>query len=207
MSIRPAEAVVSDEPAARVPAPARRFGVLGWTILVAAVAFASSAVALVFTLLPGLKPDPREQLGADISVVAVDPNVTYREWITTRSSFSESEAEKRLQQATAQTPGLLRVRGEVAYVRMQVKGFKRRSVAMRASMYEGWSHVRVEGASNIQVGTQQLDAPSDQAVVPIWLPCPPESGKKYFVRIELYHRGDDVLLAMADSKPLTLRCA
>jgi hypothetical protein len=182
-------------------------GVLGWTILVAAVAFASSAVALVFTLWPGLKPDPRTHLGAEISVFAVDPNVTYGEWLTTRSSFSESEAQSRLNEAKRQTPGLLKVGGEVAYVRTQVEGFKRRSVAMRASIYESGSHSRVDGVSNIEVATQHLDAPSDQVVVPVWLPCPPESGRKYYVRIELYHRGDNVLLAVADSKTFTARCS
>jgi hypothetical protein len=206
VSIRPAESVPTDEPEARAPARARRLGVLGWTILVAAVAFASSAVALVFTLWPGLRPDPRDRLGAELSVFAVDPNVTYREWLTARSSFSEEEAEERLAAAQEQTPGLLRVRGEVAYVRTHVEGFKRRSVAMRASLYERASQARVEGVSNVEVAMQQLDAPSDEAVVPVWLPCPPEAGRSYFVRVELYHRGDNVLLAVADSRPFAARC-
>jgi hypothetical protein len=207
MTIGPARSVPEREPESASPVRARRLSALGWTVLVALVAMASSLAALVFTLWPGLRPDPRDRLGAEVSVFAVDPNVTYREWITARSSFSGDEAEARLREARLQTPGLLRVRGEVAYVRMEVEGFKRRSVAMRVSLYEGWSNRRVEGASNIEVGSQELEAPSDRAVVPVWLPCPPEPGRKYYVRVELYHAGDNVLLAVADSEPFTSRCS
>jgi hypothetical protein len=207
MSARPVSAADDKEPESRVPARARKLGAFGWTMLVAGLAFASSTVALIFTVWPGLKPDPREALGADLSVFAVDPNVTYREWITTRSSFSDSEATERLEKARLQTPGLLRIRGEVVYVRMRVQGFKRRSVAMRASIYEASSRVRVQGVSNIEVASQQLGAPTDQTVVPVWLPCPPNPAKKYYARVELYHRGDEVLLAVSDSEGFSARCA
>jgi hypothetical protein len=206
MTLRPARTVPEPESQPEPPVHVRKLGALGWTVLVALVAMASSLVALVFTLWPGLRPDPRDRLGAEVSVFAVDPNVSYREWISARSSFSGDEAVERLQEARVQTPGLLRVRGEVAYVRMQVEGFKRRSVAMRVSLYDGGTNRRVEGASNIEVGSQQLEAPSDRAVVPVWLPCPPVPGRKYFVRVELYHAGDNVLLAVADSRPFTSRC-
>jgi hypothetical protein len=72
---------------------------------------------------------------------------------------------------------------------------------LRLSLYVAATRRRVAGASDVEVARERLDAPSDRAVVPVWLICPPRRAAKYFVRVELYHRGDDVLLAVADSKP------
>jgi hypothetical protein len=34
------------------------------------------------------------------------------------------------------------------------------------------------------------------------MPAPPVTTQTYFVRVEVYHRGDGVLLGIADSKPV-----
>jgi hypothetical protein len=102
---------------------------------------------------------------------------------------------------------VLRLLGEVAYIRTTAVGFKDRSISMRVSLYNARTHVRVPSVSDIDVAREQLAAPSDSGVVTIWIPCPPYSTKRYFVRVELYHNGDGILLAVADSQPfLAVNC-
>ena len=193
----------------------RRFGGLAWTVVVALVAFASSMAALVFQLWPGLRPDPRDRLGAEVSVFAIDPGVSVDQWLR-RAAFSEEDYEKAAAQriraacgeeATRSNCNALRSRGEMLYVRTTVEGFKRREVAMRVSLYDAATHARVATIDAVEVARERLDAPTDKAVLPIWMPCPPDASKTYFFRIELAHRGDEALLAVGDSKPFrALRC-
>ena len=190
-----------------VTSKSRKLGVLAWTAIVACVALASSVAALVFELWPGLRPDPRTRLGADVAVFTVDPNVTFEDHLG-RISFTKAQLNERLEKAckSAKSCGLLKLHGDEVYVRTTVEGFKRRSISMRIALYSATSRTRVEGASDVDVATEKLSSPSDRAVVPVWTPCPPAEGKRYFVRVELYHRGDDLLLAVADSKPFKARC-
>jgi hypothetical protein len=186
----------------------RRLGTLAWTTIVAVVALGSSISALVFTLWPSLRPDPRDELGASVGVFAVDPNVSYRTYLE-RTTFEPGDLARRERAACGGTRancGFLNLPGEQVYVETMVKGFKRRAVVLRLSLYKFPSRERVEGASAVEVARQHLDAPTDSAVVPVWLLCPPERRGSYFVRVELYHRGDDLLLAVADSKPFTATC-
>jgi hypothetical protein len=74
------------------------------------------------------------------------------------------------------------------------------------SLYYVATATRVHEASNLDVATEHLDVPSDRAVVPAWIPCPPDSSTRYFARVELYHKGDGVLLAVADSAPFRTGC-
>jgi len=195
-------------------AKVRRWGALGWTAFVAVVALASSVVAIVFERWPGLKPDPPTTLGASCPVFAVDPGVTEDEFLH-RTTLSKDDYERRKatwlrascgEAATEETcGGVLRIPGEEVYVRTTVQGFKRRSIAMRVSLYDAASKQREPGVSNVDVTRLRLQAPTDTAVVPIWVLCPQDRRRAYFVRVELYHSGDDVLLAVADSKPFKPR--
>jgi hypothetical protein len=189
------------------PTKSRRLSGLAWTALVAVVALTSSLATLIFELWPGLRPDPRVKLGADVSVFAIDPGVTYGVYLE-RLSFSPSELHTRLAAACGSTRrcGRLGLRGEEVYVRTTVDGFKRRSISMRLSLYNAATHTRVQGASNVDVANERLSSPSDRAVVPVWLICPPDVSRRYFVRVELYHRGDDVLLAVGDSRSFRTHC-
>jgi hypothetical protein len=189
------------------PTKSRRLSGLAWTALVAIVALTSSLITLIFELWPGLRPDPRTTLGADVSVFAIDPGVTYGAYLQ-RLSFSPSDFDGRLAAACGQSRrcGRLKLRGEEVYVRTIVDGFKRRSISMRLSLYNAATHTRVQGASDVDVANERLSSPSDRAVVPVWLICPPDASGRYFVRVELYHRGDDVLLAVGDSTPFRTHC-
>jgi hypothetical protein len=185
----------------------RRLGTLAWTAVVAAVALASGLTGLVFDLWPGLKPDPRTKLSGEVSVFAVDPSVSYGEYLK-RTSFSDTEFQRRSLQVCdgRRTCNRLALPGEQIYINTTVEGFKRRAVILRLSLYRAATHRRVAGISDVDVARENLDAPTDRAVVPVWLICPPQPWARYFVRVELYHRGDNVLLAVGDSKPFKARC-
>ena len=185
----------------------RRWGALAWTAVVAAVALASSLLTLVFELRPDLKRDPRSTLGADVSIFSVDPGVTYREYLED-AAFSDEDMLRRVRAACdgRRNCGRLAIPGERIYVRTRVEGFKSRSISMRLSLYDAATKERIPGASNVDVAQQKLDSPSDRSVVPVWLVCPPDASRRYFVRVELYHRGDGILLAVGDSSRFRPRC-
>jgi hypothetical protein len=124
---------------------------------------------------------------------------------------AEYEKERRayIRQAGAGGGHVLTLPGEDVFVSMGVEGFKSRSIAMLASMYDAISGKRCSnlkkcpgGLSDRPVFREQLDSPSDRSVVEFWFPAPPTTVTRYFVRVEIYHRGDGVLLAVADSKAL-----
>jgi hypothetical protein len=190
-----------------VKANPRRWGALAWTAVVAAVALASSLLTLVFELRPDLKRDPRTTLGADVAIFSVDPGVTYREYLED-AAFSDKDLLRRLRAACdgRRRCGRLTIPGERIYVRTRVEGFKSRSITMRLSLYDAATKERIPGASNVDVAQQKLDSPSDRSVVPVWLVCPPDASRRYFVRVELYHRGDGILLAVGDSRRFRARC-
>jgi hypothetical protein len=180
--------------------PSRRSSLwkkLTFATLGVVVALASSSVALVFTLWPGLKPDPGLNFAADVSVFGVDRGVLFGDYLR-RTTFTPKE----LARARDGYPAsLLRVRGEVVYVQSTLEGFKRRSVVLRWSLYDARSKQRLRGENFSQISAAQLhlEAPTDRTVQEIWLPPPPGKGP-YFVRVELYDKRG-VLLAVADSAP------
>jgi hypothetical protein len=182
-------------------------GTLAWTVIVAIVALASSLASLLFELRPDLKRDPRSRLGADVAVFSVDPGVTYREYLED-AAFSDEDRARRLRAACdgRRTCGRLSIPGERIYVRTSVEGFKSRSISMRLSLYDAATKTRIPGASNVDVAQQKLESPSDRSVVPVWLVCPPDAGRRYFARVELYHREDGILLAVGDSRRFRPHC-
>ena len=180
-------------------------------MLTAIVALLSGGLALFFQLRPDLAPDPRTHLGATAKVFSVDENVTLGDFLQRRKAIvtTSEYAKERLayiRQAEAGSGGdgssVLTLPGEVVLVSTMVEGFKSRSIAMMASMYDADARRRVPELSDVPVFQVELDSPSDRSVVEFWLPAPPVSVTKYFVRVQVYHRDDGVLLAVADSKVL-----
>jgi len=168
------------------------------------VALVSALVALAFQIWPWLRPDPRESLSADITILAVDRNVTLLEYLR-QTTFSASEFAARrkeymnqAQLTPATSSALFAIRGHVIYVASTIEGYKRRSVVLRWSMYQSSGRrLRSESFSGVQASRVRLDAPTDRFVDEIWFPRPPRSGR-YFVRVALYDR-NNVLLDIADS--------
>jgi hypothetical protein len=177
---------------------------------VGAVAVISSALALAFALWPTLKPDPRDRLGADLGVFAVETRVTHDAWIR-RVSPTPGDYGK-LRTATLRdasldgdSPGaederqILRQRGTLFYVKMTIEGFKRRNVTLRWSLYSERTRRRLPepGLHDVPVAGVRLEAPTDRSFVQVWVP-PVASTGRCFARFELVTRGG-TLLAVADS--------
>ena len=186
----------------------RRLGAGAWTWIVAVVALASSAVGLVLELRPDLKRDPRTQVGAEVSVFAIDPYVTYGQYVKD-ATFTPADVPKRLREACGgrpPCPDLLKLPGIRMYVKTSVQGFKSRAISLRLSVYDAATRTRIEGASNSDVYQNVPNSPSATSIVPVWLVCPTPQTRRFFVRVELFHRADDSLLAVGDSKRFRPRC-
>lgn len=184
----------------------RRVGGAAWAAVLAVVALGSSLVSLLFDLRPDLKRDPRSQLGADLSIFAVDPNVTQGQFLAD-AAISPTDLHRRIVQACEgkSSCGRLSIPGERLYVSTSVQGFKSRAVSMRLALYDAIEQARVPGVSS-EVAQGRPDSPSDRSVVPVWIVCPPDSRRRYFVRVELYYRGDGTLLAVGDSRKFLPHC-
>lgn len=187
----------------------RRGFAMSGAMLTALLALFSGGLALFFQVRPDLAPDPRTHLGATAAVFSVDENVTLGDFLERRKaivSSSEYEQERLayISQAEAGSgvdgSSVLTLPGEDILVSTVVEGFKSRSIAMLASMYDADTRSRVPELSDVPVFQVELESPSDRSVVEFWLPAPPVSVKRYFVRVQVYHRDDGVLLAVADSK-------
>ena len=180
----------------------------GRVLVLALLAIASGAIALLFQLRPDLLPDPRSHLGATASVFAVDSDVSLKTFLHRRAAFvSAEELAKERQEYLDQThaatdedaASVLTLPGEDVFVRLNVEGFKSRSIGLLASMYDAKSGRRLRQLDEVPVFSESLHSPSDRSVVEFWLPAPPVTTRTYFVRVEVFHRGDGVLLAIADS--------
>jgi hypothetical protein len=177
---------------------------------VGAVAVISSALAVAFALWPALKPDPRDRVGADLGVFAVETRVAQDAWIHRVSATPDDYGQLRaatLRDASIhgeplpaeQERGLLRQRGTLFYVRMTIEGFKRRNVTLRWSLYSARTRRRLAqpGLQDIPVAGVRLEAPTDRSFVQVWVP-PVASSHRCFARFELVTH-DGTLLAVADS--------
>ena len=202
-------------PAQEAPRPDSRLShfrsafTMSGTMLTALLALASGGVALFFQLRPDFAPDPRTHLGAAATVFAVDRNVSLGQFLARRKAIVSpqelrSERSAYLTEAGASSgqdaKALFAFPGEDIFVQLNVEGFKSRSVAMLASMYDAKTRRRLRELDTVPVFSERLSSPSDRSVVEFWLPAPPVTTRSYFVRIEVYHRGDGVLLAIADSR-------
>lgn len=171
-------------------------------MLTALIALASGGIALIFQLRPDLTPDPRTHLGATATVFAVDSDVSLKSFLARRAVIvSKKELASERQEYTKEAgASVLTLPGEDVFVQLEVEGFKSRSIGLLASMYDAKTRRRLRQLGDVPVFSERLNSPSDRSVVEFWLPAPPVSTRTYFVRVEVFHRDDGVLLGIADSK-------
>ena len=198
-------ATLEPRPTRRLQRPASAGGSGRATKLVAGatalVVLISSGVALGFTLRPSMKPDPRDEAGASALVLAVERNVTVEEWLQRTSVSREDLLSRRAAWQRVAGSESTSIEGPLAYVRISLKGYKRKEVRVRWSIYRTTTLERLdEGpAYAAPTTTFKADAPSDTIVLE--QPLPPETGPdRYFARFEI-RTPDGTLLEMADSKP------
>lgn len=180
----------------------RRVSGVAWAVATALVALVASLVPLVFQLVPAWKPDPRDKVSADISVIAVEPHASLRTWLS-RQYPGDAGARERILGHKGVVPGELAFPGEVVYVRMEVSGSKGRAVRLRARLYRA----RQQQPLVIPSGSEQnfggraaavrIDAPSRSSVQLLFIDDLSQTPLPIFVRVELFN--DDGILAVADS--------
>lgn len=157
----------------------------------AIVALVASVVGLLFQLAPQLRPDPRDRVGAEISVFAVEPGATLGEWIARGFPPERQEALRR--QYSDQGAG-----GELLYVRMAVDGHKHRDVALQYDVHHASNGQRVapEDIDGPTLEPLELSSPSERSVQMLWIPSF-RGEPDVFIRVALWDgRG---MLAVADS--------
>jgi hypothetical protein len=170
------------------------------TLAGALLAVSISATSLTFALVPGLKPDPKEKVGADLEVLALDTNVDYSDYRERPGRHIDVGAR----------PGHP---GNVFYIRAHIEGFKRESVHLQWFTYLYVNGQRLGGRQATEESIFEPDAPINTQVAQIWVREPgsfdgvdpafwnSDEGE-YFVRFELYSK--DVLLAFRDSSKFTI---
>ena len=150
-----------------------------------------TAVALVFDLAPGLRPDPRDRVGAEVSVFALEPGVTIGQWLDRgfrsggRPTFGAVDVDRGAE-------------GELLYVRTAVDGHKHDEVTLRYDVYFASTHKRVpDGAiDSPEFPPLAVSSPSERSVQTLWVPdLSAESA--LFIRVELWDSNG--MVAVADS--------
>ena len=170
--------------------------------LIVIVPAAAGTLALCYQVFPQWRPDPRESVGAEMKVIAVEPLVS-REASIKRTSRDQEEKRTRRGRlkdglTVREQRHVLRERGTLVYVRIIVNGFKGRDAVLRWSMHSARSGRRVSltRLHDQTVGDVYGDAPTDRLVAPVWVPRLHKAAT-LFVRLELVREG--TILAVADS--------
>jgi hypothetical protein len=158
-----------------------------WATFGAFIAVGPATVALIFTMWPGLKPDPADRLAAEMTAVTVDPKVTFAQFLRYLGKRPDADAK-----AASRFPGA------VVYVRIQVHGRKHRNLDLYYSLYRAGSKTRYSApeVNRAKASYFSADTPDDQWIAQVFVPNPP-AFDKVFVRLELYDH--DSMLAVADS--------
>jgi hypothetical protein len=167
------------------------------------IALASGVLAVLFDVAPGLRPDPRDSVGAEIQVLAVEPGVSIEDWINRGFAAPDRARELRAVLGQDPEPSERKFAGEVVYVKLDVTGFKRRRVYLRQAVYDARTHEQVprDRLGGPAVPAVRLIAPNERTVRLLWIPdLTFDSRARHFVRVEL--RDDRGILALADSRVL-----
>jgi hypothetical protein len=172
-------------------APSRRLK-QAHVVITALLALITGAIALAFQIAPGLKPDPRDRVGADVTIFALEPGVTLGQWI--QRGFPAGERAE----LEARYPDRAAV-GELLYVNTAVDGHKHRDVTLRYAVYHGRRQTRIPDAAidGPQLDPLSLSAPNERSVQVLWVPDLRAETTPLFVRVELWD--EDGMLAVSDS--------
>jgi hypothetical protein len=169
-------------------APGRTTAVV--TLVGAAAAAVLSITTFLFTLHPEWVPDPRQRSDAEIEVLALDLNVTQREFFE-RMDWTVP---------AACTDEQLSRYGNVVYIQVDIAGFKSDSIGLRWFTYDAGNGERVDRyhSSDRETTVFQPRAPINRQVARVWVPTAlPNVDSSYFVRFELY--SENVLRAFVDT--------
>ncbi|MBE2316084.1 hypothetical protein DVA67_008860 [Solirubrobacter sp. CPCC 204708] len=167
----------------------RTFSQLNLVVL-AALTLGGAAATLLFQLAPELAPDPGDNVGANVSVVALERGATVRSWIERNFHGDQEAAEKRRYEHE------LDYQGELIAVHVAVDGHKHKDVSLRYAMFDADTHEPEPLPSFARYHVMDVNAPSQRSVQLMFVPDLKDEGK-LFVRVEL--SDESGLLAVADS--------
>jgi hypothetical protein len=159
----------------------------------ALLALATGGVTLLFDLRPDLKPDPKEKVGASITIRALEENVQQRQF------FKRTGVSIKAGCAPEQLARL----GTIVYVETDIEGFKREETSLRWFTYDARNDTRVpyQRSRASEATLFKPGAPINQQIAQVWVPTPLTRGE-YYIRFELYNAG--VLLAFVDTEPFSV---
>jgi hypothetical protein len=167
--------------------------------LTATATLVTAVLGVVFLLIPSVRPLPRDKIEASLSVPTVESQVDLLEWA--RRQYPRDplgELRRLLGHPYRETDAAA---GLVVYVRLRAEGFKRRSIRLRARVYDARTQRPPEDLDTDEIipesGQLRIDAPSRASVQLMILDDFSRVPGRYFVRVEAYDDGG--MLAYADS--------
>jgi hypothetical protein len=161
-----------------------------------------AVLGVVFLLVPGLKPLPRDRISASVAVADIENNISVGRWA--RLQYPKSH-EDRLRQFLGHKPkrAELQFRGMLVYVKLTTEGFKRRSVRLSAKLYD--ARTRRPSANTRAVnefpesGKLKIRTPSRESIQLLFVSELSQVSGRFFLRVSAFD--DSGILAYADSKP------
>lgn len=188
------------------PRGLRRLAGRSGTFLTALIALVAAAVGLVFLFQPGLKPDPRERVGAAVEIFSVEPGVSTRAWLHEAFATRDVPAEiRRLFGVSKPATGELAALGSVVYVRVEVDGYKHRQVELQVRLYDLKTMQRLSRfpPQFNESSRPTIDAPNRRSVQLMFISdLSNERRRPEFLRVELVDSDTGRMLAVADSPAL-----
>lgn len=179
----------------------RQVGRTTIALITSFVALAAAVISLAYQLWPQIKPDPREDVSAQLSVLAVEPEVTLRQWLERKRATAEERAHIL---GTTEPGETLKFKGQVVYVRIDVSGSKGGSVRLSAQLYNARRQKQVsleEDPIYARSSTVHINSPRRGSVQLLFMADLSVETELQFIRVELRSEGDG-LLAVADSPPI-----
>lgn len=171
------------------------------------VAVATGAVALIYTVAPELKPDPRDTLAAEVEVVAVERVVSRDEWRNRVAAgdrdryFALLRADNRATDFPVDDKcGIGTLLGHIVSVATEAKGYKRRELSLKAAIVDARTQRLIPGEYDELLAQFPIDAPTAKSVQRIFLQDVSTRAKRIVVRVEISDPEGN-LLGVADSKP------
>jgi hypothetical protein len=167
--------------------------------LTATATLVTAVLGVVFLLIPSVRPLPRDKIEASLSVPTVESRVDLLEWARRQYPHDpRGELHKLLGHPYRASDAAA---GMVVYVRLHAEGFKRRSIRLRARVYDARTRRPPENLDTDEIipesGHLRIDAPSRASVQLLILDDFSRVPGRYFVRVEAYDDGG--MLAYADS--------
>ncbi len=171
--------------------------------LTAAATLATAVLGVIFVLVPSLRPLPRDKIEASLTVPTVEGQVDLAEWARRQHPRDPlGKLENLLGHPYREADASA---GLVVYVRLRADGFKRRSIRLRARVYDADTRRPPEHLDTDEIipesGQLRIDAPSRSSVPLMILDDFSRIPGRYFVRVEAFDNAG--MLAYADSDTIT----